>query len=653
MLETGENDFLRANRRFAVILCICVRSLVLSLVLVGTVHSQDEPALAPANSSATETGSPTIPLAEALSTKGDLSLQNTSIEKALFTIGSSWNVNIVVGKEVTGTVSCVYKQAPLSEVLDAILLANGYSYRAVGESLVVQKTLDVGSAHPLFRSAAIPITHSDLKEVVDGARLLLSNQGQLQALQSANSILVIDFADRVKSIQEFVAELDAAAARSSGGVPSESYKRLQVAYFHTQFIPVDNTREPLSAILSSAGKLATMPIENRLVVVDYPANIEMARRVLEQIDRPKAQVKITALIYDISLQDVEQLGLNWNSSGRGNTVGPDGDLQPVFTLDTNTLTPFGPEAAGGAFTIQSLTNHFDITTVALALQNAKDARLLADPHITVEENESAVVKSVQEIPFQQLTQAALGGQPVGTTAFKEVGITLDVKPKIASDGTIKMLVAQEFSRVAGFTDPDNQPIIDSRSANTTVRVANRQTLVIGGLRQRSDTGDFNGIPLLKDIRYIGPLFRSRNTIVRESEMIIFLMPEIVGYDPMSQPREYLAQETIHCRLEALPMAEGCPQTLDGTCDSDRRESNLVPVALPPVDERFSHGAQSHHPGYATRNVDNVPFRPGFDDRYRADGGTNPARKRLADSQKNPQPAPNRPRQASQQRFFGW
>ena len=120
-----------------------------------------------------------------------------------------------------------------------------------------------------------------------------------------------------------------------------------------------------------------------------------------------------------------------------------------------------------------------------------------------------------------------------------------------------MIVEPEFSRLAGFTPQDNQPIIDTRKATTTVRVANRQTLVLSGLRQRSDTGEFNGIPFLKDVKYVGPLFRSRDTNVRESELIVFIMPEIVGYDEELDCREAAALETIDCRLDAIPPAEGC------------------------------------------------------------------------------------------------
>lgn len=582
-----------------------------------------------------------VSLSVALETRGDLSLQNATIEKALFAIAASWRVNIVVGKDVKGTVSCIYKQAPLRDVLDAVLLANGYSYRAVGESLVVQNSNEVGSANPLFESAAISITHSDVQEVLEGARLLLSKQGQIHGLASAKSILVVDFADRVASIRDFVARMDASAAASTGGIPAESYQRLQVSYFHTQYISAENAREPLTSVLSQAGRVATMPMENRLVVVDYASNIAMVRKVLEKIDRPVPQVRITALIYDISLQDVEQLGLNWNSAAKGNNLDASGDPQQALSLDTTTLIPFVSGTPGGTATIRSLTRNFDINTVALLLQNANDARLLANPNVTVMENETADMSSVQQIPFQQITQSELGGQ-LGTTAFKDVGITLHVTPTVAADGTVKLVVAQEFSRVAGFTENDSQPIIDTRIANTTVRVANRKTLVIGGLRQRSDTGDFNGIPYLKDVRFIGPLFRSRNTTVRESELIVFLMPEIVSFEHPPSQREYLAQQTVNCRLDRVPMAEGCSQPNGSDCSTPlegeiiHEGTNTPPAsdAVPPTSGAlppFTRPATLPRDP-PTGQQEPPPFRQGFEDRYRAVGGTDEGRRMIQESQ---------------------
>ena len=595
-----------------------------------------------------------IPLQVALETRGDLTLQSATMEKALITIGASWGVNIVVGKDVQGNVSCIYKQAPLREVLDAILLANGYSYRAVGKSLVVQRVQDVGSANPLFESAAISITHSDMKEVIEGARLLLSKDGKIQSLESAKSILVVDYADRVASIRNFVAQMDAAASRETGGIPAESYQRLQVAYFHTQYVPVDSVKAALTAVLSQAGRVATMPVENRLVIVDYASNIAMVRRVLAKLDQPRPQVRITALIYDISLQDVEQLGLNWNSSGKGSNLDSSGDAQQSLSFDTTTLIPFAAGSPGGTATLRSLSKHFDINTVALLLQNANDARLLANPNVTVMDNEIANMDSIREIPYQQFTASPQGAAAgVATTAFKEVGIKLNVTPTVAADGTIQLLVNQEFSRVAGFTGSGDVPIIDTRRADTTVRVANRRTLVIGGLRQRSDTGDFNGIPYLKDVRFIGPLFRSRNTTVRESELIVFLMPEIVGYQQEPSQRESLALETINCRLDRVPMAEGCETPgANGSCSDCAQPrapqegdiiyegptspvwqpspapTELVPTAVQ-TPALKNPATQSIIPPSA--HLETTPFRKSFGDRFRAKGGTDVSRRLIQES----------------------
>lgn len=560
---------------------------------------------------------PPMPLAQALEQRGDLTLRgaNATIESALFTISELWNVNIVVGKEVQGTVSGVFKQAPLREILDSILLANGYSYRAVGESLVVQPVTQIGSANPLFRSMTIPIRHSDLDELAAAAQLLKSDQGQVRPLSSARSLLVIDYIDRVESISAFVARMEKAAAELTIGPAATAPNRLEVAYFHTQFVPAENVRGPLMTILSAQGRVDVMPAENRLVVVDFAPNIEMARRVLERIDRPRPQVRITALIYDLSLDDVEKLGLNWNSGAKGNSLDANGNPNQLLELDTETLAPL--TGAGGALTVQSLTRNFDITTVLEMLQNANDARLLADPNVTVTDNETAEWKSVSEIPYQQTTQSELGGQ-LAATAFKEAGITLRVTPTIAADGTVEMLVEPEFSRLAGFTPGENQPIIDTRKASTTVRVANRQTLVIGGLRQRSDTGEFNGIPFLKDIRLIGPLFRSRDTNVRESELLVFIMPEIVGYDDPLKCREYRAIETLGCRLAAIPQAEGCPPAACGGCDPAAWQDDRL-LSLPDIEqaapaEDMPPGGNGPAPEGAQQTL---PLRPSYGARFRS------------------------------------
>jgi general secretion pathway protein D len=266
---------------------------------------------------------PKLPLNQALVRRGDVTFRNMTMDAALFTIGETWRVNIVTGKQMEGTVNGVFKQTTLREVLDAILLANGYSYRVIGESLVIQPSADVGSGHPLFRSLTIPVQHGSVEEIVEGATLLKSASGQVKSFPRSRTIMVVDYADRVEAIAAFVNKMDAAAAAAAGGAPVQLQSRLDVAYFHTHFIPAANAQQAILSVLSPMGRVAIMQHENRLVAVDFAQNLDMVRKVLDRVDRPRPQVRITALIYDISLQDAEQLGLNWGHEGKSNAVNAD------------------------------------------------------------------------------------------------------------------------------------------------------------------------------------------------------------------------------------------------------------------------------------------------------------------------------------------
>ena len=529
----------------------------------ATTMDADESHLAPGSRRADNPAS--IPTREsddltvALERRGDLNLHGLTLNAALFTIGEQWNINVVAG-DVSGTVNGVFKQAPLREILDAILLSNGFNYRAVGKSLVVSPISELGQINPFFQSATIPVRSADIDEMVEGAKLLSTPQGQVRALKSARSIVVLDFPDRVQMIREFVAAIDGATQGRFATSGGRDGLMLEVGYFRTQYIAARSAEQVIHTILSKDGRVAVMEKEDRLLVTDYAENLAMVEKVLDRIDRPRPQVRITALIYDISLQDIERLGINWGSQvGSDVQIGAGGERTRDTVLDVDSImqVPFQASAAGSTLTFMNLSRHLDISAVVLALQGASDARLLANPNVAVLENDEAIFERVSEIPYQQLTQTQQGGE-IGTTAFKKAGITLRVRPKIAYDGLIQMDVMPEISRLTGFTPGDNQPIIDISSTSTVLSIANRQTVVIGGLRQRSDVGDFKGVPYLKDLKLVGRLFRARDTDVRESELVVFISPEIIDYADRPTLRQQLAADTVRCRLDQIPEAEGCP-----------------------------------------------------------------------------------------------
>jgi len=514
-------------------------------------------------------------LARKLRQPGDLTLRKTALADALFAINEVWNVNIVVSRDVEGEVSGVFQRAPLREVLDAILISNGYSYRPVGESLIIMKAEEAGELNPLFETATISVRSLDVADVVEAARQLLSPRGRVHAIASARSLLVADYPDRVAAVRAFIGQLDQQSADGAAGTPAD---QLSVAYFSPQYVPALKLLEPVKSVLSANGVVTAVDTERRVLVVDFPPNLKLASQVVRQLDIPRPQVRITAFIYDLSVEDMEQFGINWSHAAMGDRDA-DGNPTSMWAIDSVTAVPFDPVGVGGTMTFLNLSRNFDLNSVVNALSSATDSRLLARPNVMVTDNEKASIAIISEIPFQQLTETSQGGN-IGTTAFREVGVKLDVTPTIAEDDTILMQVQPEFSRLVGFTPQDSQPIVDRRTARTSVRIGDGQTFVIGGLRQRTEVNNRSGFPYLKDIPWIGALFRARDDSTRESELIVFIRPEIVRSTAMMTRRQQAAADATVKYLDCIPFPEGpaCE------CEPSDEPQPAGVLPLPPTEE---------------------------------------------------------------------
>lgn len=512
---------------------------------------------------------PNVSLEAKLHERGDLVLTDTTLRQALFTISQSWQINLVVGEDVSGKVNGVFKNAPLHEILHSILYANGYGYRIVGQGLVVMRLETLGDSNPLFRTEAIVLQSIKPDDILEGASLLRSPQGKITAIPAARTLMVIDLPERIEVIRQFVEQVDRGAGGDGGG-PVLS---LGVKQFSPQYVKSAILKEALDAVISKEGKVVTIEEENRVVVVDYPPNLQLAEQVVRQVDVPRPQVRITALIYDVSLDDVERLGLNWHHAVKSRGLDVEGNPQQIWGGDTMLLAPAASGLPSAAMTLQSLSRNFDVRATINALCQSTDSLLLADPSVTVVDREPATIQITTEIPYQQLTQTQQGGN-IGTTAFRDAGVSLKVTPFIADDNTVQMEVTPTFSRLASFTPGTNpQPIIDKREATTTVRVHNQHWLVIGGLRQRTAIKDDRAIPKASSIKYLGKLFQAYDYNFRESELIVFLMPEIVMPDYPGREREQMVLPQAVSMLEEMPVAPhilgrdevGCPNCGKMSC----------------------------------------------------------------------------------------
>jgi general secretion pathway protein D len=547
------NHSWKSLRTFARIVCLTGALACLpSFVTIPPAHAQTEV------SAGYATGEEFL---ERLTKKADLTLRDTNFVEAMFVVRRVWGVNIVVGNELKGeTVSCEYVDAPLHEILDSILLPRGYGYKPVGNSLVIIKLDSIGDLKPRFQSTTIPVKYADPAELERVATLYLSTHGKIQIIPSAKSLIVIDYPEQVLQVKAKIEEIDAAAklvndaeeekirkaeelamsaansAANGNGPAAVPGSTNKVAYFDLQYTKAEALAPAVQPLLNALGRVSVMTKDNRLIVYDTEEKLALIADAVRQLDVPRPQVRIAALIYDVSIEDIRRMGVNWgNTGGKGNNLTATGGAQDSAIFSA--LTAAAPAGANSSLTFTSLGSNFDLSMVVNALASARDSRLLADPNVVIYDQETAKIDSVREIPFQQLTQSAQGGT-IGTTAFREAGITLTVTPQVSNEETLTLVVNPKFSVLAGLTATSNQPIIDRREYSGTVRVRSRETIVIGGMRQREFNKSRAGVPYLMNIKGIGELFKNKDVTTRESELVVFLTPEILDLQYLGRDREH-------------------------------------------------------------------------------------------------------------------
>jgi pilus assembly protein CpaC len=241
------------------------------------------------------------------------------------------------------------------------------------------------------------------------------------------------------------------------------------------------------------------------------------------------QVLVSAKVVDIDRSALSDLGVEWGAVQRTQTTGGVREEQvtirdqPIFFGEAG-LGPFALDQAGPIRRLDPL----GVRLSALVSQNR--ARVLSEPRLLVVEGEKARILVGGEIPVP-IAQAAIGLGAI-TIQYKEFGVKLDIKAKIADDNkSVDLNVAPEVSQLdfanaiimSGFT----VPAFRSRRAETVVHVISGGTLVIGGLYQSEDSKAVKKIPLLGDIPVIGEFFKRTSKVRRESELVIFVTPEIV------------------------------------------------------------------------------------------------------------------------------
>jgi len=252
------------------------------------------------------------------------------------------------------------------------------------------------------------------------------------------------------------------------------------------------------------------------------------------------QILVHVKVVDINKSALSDIGVNWGGLTEESTRTIEGN---TITESTKLVAHDQPilfgEVFGGALPIGDggpIRRLEALSARVKALVTDNKARVLAEPNLLVTEGETANMLVGGEIPVP-VVQATTGTSTTGavTVQWKEYGVRLEMKGTIVADGkSINLDITPEVSSldygnaivVSGFA----LPALRTRRAHSILHIGDGETLVIGGLYQSEWSTSVSKIPILGDIPIIGELFKRTDKQKRETELVIFVTPEIVTAD---------------------------------------------------------------------------------------------------------------------------
>ena len=324
----------------------------------------------------------------------------------------------------------------------------------------------------------------------------------------------------------------------SEGIPRSpsSYLLSDIDAIPTKYVNAANARNLLPVFLQDYVKVNS---EQNAVVLSAPTEVlGKFREDIAQFDTPASQILVELLLVELTDATVEQLGLSTtlNNANIGGTIDP-GAGQLTFRA------------------LASLPQQFSANL--RALQEKGKARVRANPRIATVSGRRASIF----VGRQRYVVTPIEGERGGSRNFIDAGVRLEIVPYTGGQGQILVDIEAEVSTLSAPDPITRLPEKSTRTAETVVRVADGQTIVIGGLTQQESRDVRTKVPILGDIPLLGPLlFQTRDTRTTQTELALFITPRILsdtGHLPAAEEGE-LRRRFLDSDL-SKPLPPGAPR----------------------------------------------------------------------------------------------
>lgn len=424
---------------------------------------------------------------------------NASISDVMAGFAAFSGKSIIVGKDVTATVTATVKNQPWDIAFQQILQSQGLSAREDFAGIIrvdAPATLaQLDSIEPLA-TRIHRINYARAADLVASLDAIKSARGKIVADAGTNSLIITDVERQIDQYSAFLSQLDVRTPQVS---------------IQAKLVFVDRT-----------------DLENLGVKYDLGSPTQFFNRLVGRGDPASATPVDTD--GDGVLDAVQPTEF----------FGPDDP--PIVDIGGNALSAIANASGGVAGAALSLIfstaiGNFDLTTFVEALEQVQMADLQAEPLISTADNTTASILVGERTPIRIVDVSAVGGQAAGPRATTEIvptGVTLRVTPHVTNNRQVLMDIHAENSSVSA-APGDAGIAFATQEADSRMLVGDGETAVIGGLTVTQITVSKSGIPFLVDLPVLGRMFGFTRREERRRDLLILVTPHIVDDPGAAQP----------------------------------------------------------------------------------------------------------------------
>ncbi len=315
-----------------------------------------------------------------------------------------------------------------------------------------------------------------------------------------------------------ISKSDTAGQTIAGGLK-------QIRTYKVQYSSITKVAEILENHLSRFGQIDILEERGILVVEDLPGFLDQIENILFELDHEPAQILIEARILNITLDNTQDLGVDWSQTftskeGEG-SFGVNGFAESIVSAAAS-----GAVAGPPGFFFTYFNDKIKVTLTALSKKGKVQA--LSSPKLLALEHQEAQVIIGERTGYRVTTTINQVTQE--SVEFIESGVILKVTPSVDRFGRIMMDIHPEVSKT---TLKDGIPSLTTTEVSTRLLVKDGQTAFIGGLIRNDMTSDHDGVPFLQDIPLLGALFSKSNDFISKTETVVIIRPQIIHQERFS------------------------------------------------------------------------------------------------------------------------